>query len=66
MKKGDLSGFIEDGVRWRLFDETVTAIKGRNADTDPDVIMELSDTGVRDVRRERANSLWRKPVMRTT
>jgi hypothetical protein len=54
MKKGDLSKFIEDAVRWRLFDETVTAIKARNADTDPEELMELIDATVRDVRRERA------------
>ena len=54
MKKGDLSKFIEDAVRWRLFDQTVTAIKARNADTDPDVLMKLIDETVQDVRRERA------------
>lgn len=54
MKKGDLSKFIEDAVRWRLFDRTVAAIKDRNADTDPDTLMELIDTTVRDVRREMA------------
>ena len=54
MKKGDLSKFIEDAVCWRLFDKTVTAIKDRNADTDPDVLIDLIDTTVRDVRRDRA------------
>lgn len=54
MKKGALSSFIEDAVRWRLFDQTVSAIKARNADTDPAALMEMIDTTVRDVRRERA------------
>ena len=54
MKKGALSKFIQDAVCWRLFDRTVTAIKARNADTDPEMLMELIDTTVRDVRRERA------------
>lgn len=54
MKKGDLSKFIEDAVRWRLFDQTVTAIKARNADTDPDTLMAMINTTVRDVRRDRA------------
>jgi hypothetical protein len=53
MKKGDLSKFIEDAVRWRLFDQTVTAIKVRNADTDPDALTDMIDTTVRDVRRNR-------------
>lgn len=55
MKKGDLSKFIEDAVRWRLFDETVTAIKARNADMDTEKLMELIDSTVRDVRRERVS-----------
>jgi len=54
MKKGALSKFIEDAVRWRLFDQTVTAIKARNADTDPETLTEMIDTTVRDVRRDRA------------
>ena len=54
MKKGALSRFIEDAVRWRLFDQTVTAIKARNADTDPEALMAMIDTTVRDVRRARA------------
>jgi Ribbon-helix-helix domain len=53
MKKGDLSKFIEDAVRWRLFDQTVTAIKVRNADIDPDALTDMIDTTVRDVRRNR-------------
>jgi hypothetical protein len=46
MKKGDLSKFIEDAVRWRLFDQTVSAIKSRNADADPETIMEMIETTV--------------------
>lgn len=53
MKKGDLSKYIEDAVRWRLFDQTLTAIKARNADTDPDALMDMIDHTVRDVRRAR-------------
>jgi hypothetical protein len=54
MKKGDLSKFIEDAVRWRLFDQTVAAIKDRNANTDPEELMTLIDKTVRDVRRDMA------------
>jgi hypothetical protein len=54
MKKGDLSKFIEDAVRWRLFDQPVKAIKARNADVDPDALTEMINTTVRDVRRDRA------------
>jgi hypothetical protein len=54
MKKGDLSKFIEDAVRWRLFDQTVAAIKDRNANTGPEELMTLIDKTVRDVRRDMA------------
>lgn len=30
MRKGDLSKFIEDAVRWRLLDETAQKVKARN------------------------------------
>jgi Ribbon-helix-helix domain len=32
MKKGDLSKFVEDAVRWRMLDRTAQAIKDRNQD----------------------------------
>ena len=31
MKKGDLSRFVKEAVRWRMFDATVQGIKQRNA-----------------------------------
>ena len=31
MKKGDLSKFIEEAVRWRILSRTVRDIKARNA-----------------------------------
>jgi hypothetical protein len=55
MKKGDLSKFIEDAVRWHLFNQTVTTIKARNATSDPRSLMQMIDATVRDVRRERAS-----------
>ena len=30
LKKGDLSKFIEEAVRWRVFDQTVAETKARN------------------------------------
>ena len=36
MRKGDLSRFIEDAVRWRMFDSAVQAVKARNADIAPE------------------------------
>ena len=53
MKKGDLSKFIEEAVRWRVFDRTVQDIKARGADADPDELQGLIDDAVREVRAER-------------
>jgi hypothetical protein len=53
MKKGDLSKFIEDAVRWRLFDRTVQDIKVRNADTGSDELQSLIDDAVREVRADK-------------
>jgi len=53
MKKGDLSKFIEEAVRWRVFHRTVQDIKARNADADPDELQRIVDDAVREVRVER-------------
>lgn len=53
MKKGDLSKFIEEAVRWRVFHRTVQDIKGRNADADPGDLQRLIDAAVREVRAEK-------------
>jgi Ribbon-helix-helix domain len=53
MKKGDLSKFIEEAVRWRVFHRTVQDIKEHNAGTDPDELRSLIDDAVREVRMER-------------
>ena len=41
MKKGDLSKFIEDAVRWRVLQRTIQDIRARNADADPDEIQRM-------------------------
>ena len=53
MKKGDLSKFIEDAVRWRVLQGTVQDIRARNADVDPDEIQRIVDEAVSEVRTER-------------
>ena len=52
-KKRDLSKFIEEAVRWRVFHRTVQDIRERNADTDPDELQRIIDETVREVRAER-------------
>ncbi len=53
MKKGDLSKFVEEAVRWRIFDRTVEDMKARNAGADPAALERLIDDAAREVRRER-------------
>ena len=52
-KKGDLSKFIEEAVRWHVFHRTVQDIRERNADTDPDELQRIIDEAVSEVRAER-------------
>jgi len=54
MKKGDLSKFIEEAVRWRIFNRTVQEIKARNANADPDELQAIIDSSLREVRAQRS------------
>lgn len=55
MRKGDLSKFIEDAVRWRLLDEAAQRIKARNKkapkDLDTRVGQALTESRSRGRRR---------------
>jgi hypothetical protein len=53
MKKGDLSNFIEEAVRWRVFHRTVQDIKARNAKVNPEDLQRIIDEAVREVRTKR-------------
>ena len=52
MKKGDLSRFVEEAVRWRVLDQTVQGIKERNRDLTPEELEAAIDDAVREVRAE--------------
>jgi len=52
-KKGDLSKFIEEAVRWRVFHRTVQDIRERNAGTEPAELRRIIDEAVSEVRAER-------------
>jgi len=64
MKKGDLSKFIEDAVRWRVFQRTVEDIKARHAAADPDEIQRIVNEAVGGVRAERRAQPKVKPDAR--
>lgn len=52
MKKGDLSKFVEDAVRWRMFDRVVQVVKDRNQDISATEMEGTIAKAVRDVRKE--------------
>jgi hypothetical protein len=51
MKKGDLSRFVEEAVRWRVLDRTVQRLKDRNQDLPAVELEALIDEAVAEVRR---------------
>ena len=54
MKKGDLSKFIEDAVKWRVLDQTMAEARGKFADLSPDVLESLIDEAVVATRQANA------------
>jgi len=52
-KKGDLSNFVEEAVRDKLFTMTVNRIKERNSGSDQQDIMDIVDEAVEQVRASR-------------
>ena len=53
MKKGDISKFVEEAVRWRIFHQTVREAREAFADVPPDNLQDLIDEAVEDVRAKR-------------
>ncbi len=53
MKKGDLSKFIEDAVKWRVLDQTVAEARGKFADLPSDEVEAMVDEAVTSVRQAR-------------
>jgi hypothetical protein len=51
MKKGDLSKFIEDAVKWRVLDQTMTEARTGFADMPADAVEALADEAVAAVRK---------------
>ncbi len=50
MKNGDLSKFIEDAVKWRVFDQTLADVRSKFADLPPDELEALIDEAVSAAR----------------
>ncbi len=53
MRKGDLSKFIEEAVRWRLLDEAAQRIKARNKGKSPRDITTQVERALTEARTKR-------------
>lgn len=51
MKKGDLSKFIEEAVKWRVLDQTAAEARAKFADMAPDEVEALVDEAVNAARQ---------------
>jgi len=54
MKKGDLSKFIEDAVKWRVLEQTMAEARGAFTDLAPDALDGLLDEAVAAARQAHA------------
>lgn len=61
MKKGDLSKFIEEAVRWRIFHQTVRQARGAFADIPPGELQKMIDEAADDVRAKRYRERAKRP-----
>ena len=53
LKKGDLSKFVEEAVRWRVLDKTVAEVRERSANVSDEGIEAAIDEALAAVRIER-------------
>jgi hypothetical protein len=61
MKKGDISKFIEDAVRWRVLDQTITEARDSFADLSPKELQATIDEATEQVRKEIRGPKPRRP-----
>ena len=59
MKKGDISKFVEEAVRWRVIDRVVSEVKTRNAGVSARKIRAAVDDALAAVRAERIGAAVR-------
>ena len=53
LKKGSLSQFIEDAVKWRLFNQTVDEVREAFAGVPADELNGMIDEAVKNVRKDK-------------
>jgi hypothetical protein len=61
LKKGDLSRFIEDAVKWRVFDQTTTEAREAFADLAPESLQDLINEATESVRNDMRKTLVLAP-----
>jgi hypothetical protein len=54
LKKGDLSKFIEEAVKWRVLDQTVAEARSKFADLPPEQLEAVIDEAVAAARKRKA------------
>ena len=57
MKQGDLSKFIEDAVKWRVFDQTMAEARSKFADLPPEALDSLLEEAVAAARHTEAREV---------
>jgi hypothetical protein len=55
LKKGDLSKFIEEAVKWRVLDQTIGEARGKFADMPPDALETVIEEAVAAARQAGAS-----------
>lgn len=59
-KKGALSKFVEDAVKWRLFDQTVTQVRAAFADVPARDLDPMIDEAISSVRKDKGRQRKRR------
>ncbi len=54
LKKGDLSKFIEEAVKWRVLDQTMAEARSKFADVPPEALEAMIDEAVAATREGKA------------
>ncbi|SPE20674.1 conserved hypothetical protein [Burkholderiales bacterium] len=54
LKKGDLSKFIEEAVKWRVLDQTMAEARGKFADMPPEAVESVIGEAVAATRKAKA------------
>ena len=57
MKKGDMSKFIEESVRWRVFDQSMTEAQSKFTDMSPTDLQGLIDEASLSIQNEMRQEL---------